>query len=745
MFRLFTFFASVLALLVACDNGAPTDKQPVETAKDQMVEVDDTVSTDAVDGAQLSYPETRKVEQTDDYHGTEVEDPYRWLEQDVRESEAVADWVAAQNETTFGYLETLPGIDDLQERMTELWNFARFSVPTRRGDRYFFSRNDGLQNQSEYVMQEGLEAEPQLLIDPNSWSEDGTVALAQTVVSDDGSLVAYGIQDGGSDWRTWKIMEVDSGKVLEDELQWLKFNTPAWSKDNEGFYYSRYPEPESEAFQALNKNMAVYYHRVGTDQSEDTLIYERPDHPDWGFQAEVTDDGRYLVITIWLGTDDRYQIATRDLSQPDSEVSLLIEGFDHDYTLVGSQGSTLFFRTTRDAPRGRVVGIDLDQPDSGNWTEVVPQADEVMTAAEMVGGRIVAHYLKDARSELRIHALEGTEDTAVTLPGIGSVSGFNGSADRPELFYQFSSFNRPPAIYRFDVQSGEGNLWKSADVAFNPDDYEVRQVFYASKDGTRIPMFITHRKGMQPNGEQPTLLYGYGGFNISITPTFSVPMLTWLDQGGVFAQVSLRGGGEYGESWHKAGTKTDKQNVFDDYIAAAEYLVSNNYTSSDHLAIYGRSNGGLLVGATLNQRPDLFAAALPVVGVMDMLRFQNFTAGRFWTDDYGSSENPEEFEALYAYSPYHNIEETAYPPVLVTTADTDDRVVPGHSFKYIARLQEKQQGDAPVLIRIETRAGHGAGKPVSMQIEEWADMLGFVGVHTGLIGDSGGVSDGGEG
>ena len=731
--RCLTLLFALTALLVtACNTQAPPDASDVEEAAADMAPAGEM--DNEVESVGLDYPDSKKVEQTDDYHGTIVADPYRWLEADVRESEEVADWVEAQNETTFEYLESLPGIEDLQARMTELWNFERFSVPDRRGDHYFFSRNDGLQNQSVFFVQEGSDGEPRPLIDPNQWSDDGTIALAQTVVSDDGSLVAYGVQDGGSDWRTWKVLEVESGDVLDDELEWLKFNSPAWSKDNQGFYYSRYPAPESDAFQSLNKNMAVYYHRIGTPQSEDELIYQRPDQPDWGYQAEVTEDGRYLVITIWLGTDDRYQIATRDLTDPDAKVNMLIEGFDHDYTLVGSQENTLFFRTTRDAPRGRIVGIDLDNPDLENWEEIVPQSGDVMTSAEMVGGRIVAHYLKDARSELRIHSLAGEAPAQVDLPGIGSVSGFDGSADRPELFYQFSSFNQPPAIYRFNVDSGAGDAWKTAKVEFNPADYTVSQVFYTSKDGTRIPMFISHHRDVEPDGQAPTLLYGYGGFNISITPQFSVPMLTWMDQGGVFAQANLRGGGEYGEAWHKAGTRTDKQNVFDDYIAAAEYLIENGYTSSDHLAIYGRSNGGLLVGATLNQRPDLFAAALPVVGVMDMLRFQNFTAGRFWTDDYGSSENPEEFKVLYAYSPYHNIQETAYPPVLVTTADTDDRVVPCHSFKYIARLQEKQQGDAPVLIRIETRAGHGAGKPVSMQIEEWADMLGFVGVHTGLIG-----------
>lgn len=681
----------------------------------------------------VEYPETRQVDQTDDYHGTQVADPYRWLEDDVRESEAVADWVTRQNQLSYGYLENLPEREPIRERLTELWNYERFGAPEKRGDNYFYFRNNGLQNQSVMYVQNGLDGEPRVLIDPNEWADDGTVALAQTEISPDGSMVAYGIQDGGSDWRTFRVLNVATGEPLDDELKWLKFTNVSWTRDNQGFYYARYPAPdEDEQFQSLNKDMKVYYHKIGTDQSADRLVFATPDHPEWGFAPQVTEDGRYLLITVWKGTDDRYQLAWLDLNDPEAEVNMLIEGFDHDYTLVGSDESILYFRTSNDAPKGRVIAIDLTRPDPAHWREVIPESADVLTSAGLIGGKIVAHYLKDARSLVRIYDTTKGLERDLSLPGIGRAQGFSGSEDDPETFYLFSSLNQPPTVYRYDVVSGEQSAWKTSEVAFNPDDFVVRQVFYQSKDGTRVPMLIGHRKGIALDGSNPTLLYGYGGFNISVTPTYSTIKLAWMDMGGVFAQANLRGGGEYGEAWHKAGTKGQKQNVFDDFIAAAEYLVTEKYTSPEHLAIYGRSNGGLLVGATLNQRPDLFAAALPAVGVMDMLRFDQFTAGRFWVDDYGSSSNPEEFEALYAYSPYHNIEATAYPPTLVTTADTDDRVVPGHSFKYAARLQEHQQGEAPVLIRIETRAGHGSGKPTEMQIAEYADMWAFIAHHTGL-------------
>lgn len=687
-------------------------------------------------GHALDYPETRTVDVVDAYHGTEVADPYRWLETDVRESDEVADWVAAQNRVTEAYLEQLDARGHFAERLAELWNYPRFGLPERRGERYFFTRNDGLQNQAVLYVADGLDAEPRVLIDPNEWSQDGTVSLAQWVPGPNGEYLAYGIQDGGSDWRTWRVLDVETGAVLEDELNWLKFTTVAWHPDGRGFYYSRYPEPaEGAEFQALNLDQKVFFHELGTPQADDRLVYERPDEPEWGYVPTVSDDGRFLVLTIFKGTDNRYQVAYKNLQAEDAEVRMLIEGFDHDFSFVGNDGDRMFFYTNFEAPRYRLVAIDLDQPSAR--AEIIGQREHVLQSVSHVGGRFVATYLEDAKSAVRVHAPDGALVRDVELPGIGSVAGFGGRADDPRTFFRFSSFNRPPTLYRYDVVAGERAVWREAEVDFDPSDYAVRQVFFESADGTRVPMFIAHRADIEPDGATPTLLYGYGGFNISLTPSFSVPRLAWMEAGGVFALANLRGGGEYGRDWHQAGTRTNKQNVFDDFIAAAEYLIDAGITSSEHLGIYGRSNGGLMVGAVTNQSPELFAAALPAVGVMDMLRFHRFTAGRFWVDDYGSPENPEEFAALYAYSPYHNIAGGQdYPAVLATTADTDDRVVPAHSFKYVARLQAADTGDEPQLIRIETRAGHGAGTPVQMLIDLYADQWAFLAEHAGLKPES---------
>lgn len=684
--------------------------------------------------AAIDYPETETVDHTDNYHGVEVADPYRWLEEDVRESERVERWVDAQNAMTFAYLEDIPERDAIAERMKALWNYERFGQPVKEGGRYYYSYNDGLQNQDEIYVLDELDGAPTLLLDPNAWSEDGTVALASYFPSPDGRHVAYLVQDGGSDWRIARVIAVETGEVLEDELEWLKFTGLSWAADGSGFYYSRYPETSAEEkFQALNMNQAVYFHRLGTDQSEDELVYARPDHPEWGYAASVTDDGRHLVITIWKGTDDRYQVVHRDLSDPDAKPVMLIEGFDHDYTLVGSIGDELFFRSNLDAPRNRLIAIDVNDPAPAAWREIIPEAEDVLSDVSLVGGRLVAEYMQDAQTVVKIFDLDGEQTGMVNLPGIGTATGFQGKFDDPETFFVYESFDTPGTVNRLDVSTGEVSVFRQPEVAFDPDDYVVRQVFYTSEDGTRVPMFISHRKDVDINGAAPTLLYGYGGFNISLTPSFSVPRLAWMDMGGVYAVANLRGGGEYGKAWHKAGTKLDKQNVFDDFIAAGEYLVEEGYTNPSRLAIFGGSNGGLLVGAVTNQRPDLFGAAIPAVGVMDMLRFQEFTAGRFWVDDYGSSDNPEEFEALHAYSPYHNIREGAeYPAVMVTTADTDDRVVPGHSFKYAARLQQAQGGEAPILIRIETRAGHGAGTPTEMIIDDYADRWAFLVKNLGM-------------
>ncbi len=676
----------------------------------------------------LAYPETAKVDQVDDYHGTKVADPYRWLEDDVRESDKVADWVKAENDVTFGFLEEIPQRKAIEKRLTELWDFEKFGGFFKKGGRYYYLHNSGLQNQYVLFVMDSLDAEPRVLIDPNTWSDDGTVALSGMSFSDDGRYMAYGIQDGGSDWRTWRVMEIDGGRVLEDELKWLKFTSTTWTKDGKGFFYSRYDKPEEGAkFQSLNLNQKVFYHRVGTSQADDVLVYRRPDNPDWGFETEVTDDGRYLIITIWKGTDDKYRVVYRDLTDPYAMPVELIDNFDNEYTFVGNDGPVFFFKTDLDAPKRRIVAIDTRRPDGGAWKELVPEADDVLTGVGLVGNLFIAEYLKDARSQVKLFAMDGRFVSEVELPGIGSAGGFGGKRTDTETFYSFSSFAVPPSIYRFDLTTRESTLLRRAKVDFTPEDFVTEQVFYTSKDGTRVPMFLTYKKGLKRDGKTPTLLYGYGGFNISLTPRFSISRLAWMEMGGIYAQANLRGGGEYGEAWHQAGTKLNKQNVFDDFIAAAEWLIDQGYTCREKLAIQGGSNGGLLVGACMAQRPGLFGACLPAVGVMDMLRFHKFTAGRFWVDDYGSADDPDQFKALYAYSPYHNLKDgTAYPPTLITTADTDDRVVPGHSFKFAARLQEAHKGEAPVLIRIETRAGHGSGKPTSMIIEEIADQWAFL-------------------
>ncbi len=678
----------------------------------------------------LSYPDTRTVDQKDVHHGTVVPDPYRWLEDDVRESEGVANWVQAQNAVTFAYLDQLPARDRIEKRLTELWNFERFSVPTRRGDFFYYSHNNGLQNQNVIYRTHKLgdQADAEVVLDPNSWSEDGTVALGGIELSPSGRYVAYGIQDGGSDWRVWHVKDMQTGKVMADELRWVKFSGIAWAADESGFYYSRYPEPDAGGeFQNLNKNMAVYFHQLGMNQTDDTLVYARPDHPEWGFQAETTDNGRYLILTTWVGTDDRYRLEYIDLTKAPTKVVTLEDQFEAGYTLIEAVGSQVYFLTTRDAPRTKVMKVDLSANGPARWQDVIPEQAQVLDEASLVSDHLVLTYLQDAHARVAVHDLAGKHLRDVTLPGLGSVAGFPNATSDTVTHFSYSSLNRPTTVYRYDVSSGKTAPVLSPTVEFDPDDFSVSQVFYPSGDGTRIPMFIAHKKGVKLDGNNPTLLYGYGGFNISLTPYFSVTRLAWMDMGGVFAMANLRGGGEYGEDWHKAGTKLNKQNVFDDFIAAAEYLIAKRYTRPEKLAVQGGSNGGLLVGAVVNQRPELFGAALPAVGVMDMLRFHLFTAGRFWVDDYGSAENPEEFKALYAYSPYHNITSgKEYPATLVTTADTDDRVVPGHSFKYIARLQRAHQGENPVLIRIQTRAGHGSGKPTSMIIREYADLWAFL-------------------
>ncbi len=681
----------------------------------------------------MEYPPTKKVDQVDEYFGEPVADPYRWLENDVRKSDEVRMWVEAQNEVSFAYINRLPYREQIEARLTKLWDYEKFSAPFKRGQRYFYSKNDGLQNQSVLYKMDSLDGDAEVLIDPNQWSEDGTIALSGLAFSDDGKWLAYGIQTSGSDWRSWKIMNVETGEILDDELNWIKFGGVSWTNDNQGFFYSRYDEPkEDEKFQGLNLGQKIYYHKMGEPQSADQLVYQDADNPEYGFIPSVTEDGKYLVVTVWKGTDDRYRVLYRDL-ESDGDLKVLIDDFANEYSFLGNEGSVFYFKSDYEAPKKCILTIDVSRPEVER-NVIVSEAEEAMEGAGIVGDSLIIEYLQDAKTLVKVFDLSGKFVRQVELPGIGTASGFGGRRDHTETFYSFSSFNRPPSTYRYDLKTGESSLIRQAEVDFNPDDYEVKQVFYKSTDGTRVPMFLAYKKGIELNGKNPTLLYGYGGFNISLTPGFSISRLQWMEMGGIFALANLRGGGEYGKQWHKAGTKTNKQNVFEDFISAAEYLIEEKYTSSEHLGIQGGSNGGLLVGACMTQRPDLFGACLPAVGVMDMLRFQKFTAGRFWVDDYGSSEaSAEEFRALRAYSPYHNLKDgTEYPPTMITTADTDDRVVPGHSFKFAARLQEAHRGDNPVIIRIETKAGHGAGKPTSKIIEEVADQWAFLAKHLGM-------------
>ena len=683
----------------------------------------------------LVYPQSRRGEVVENLHGTPVADPWRWLENDVRQDPEVADWVARQNRLTEGYLASLPDRERIRARLTALWDFEKFTEPTRRGNRYFFRRNDGLQAQSVLYVQEGLAGTPRVLLDPNTWAADGATALDEDLPGPDGKHLLYAIQDGGSDWRVLRAVDVDTGAVLPDEIRWVKFSSLAWAADGSGFWYSRYPAPAAGAeFQSANTGHSVYFHRLGDPQSADRLVYSRPDRPELTLGFTRSDDGRWLVITASVGTDARYEVVGLDLSRPGSAPIVLVPGFDNDYELAGSDGTVLFFRTDRDAPRSRVVAIDAVRPAREAWREVIPEAAGTLVQARVIGGRLVASTLEDAKSAVRIFGLDGSLQGDVTLPGPGSVAGLEGDQSNPETFYRFSSFNVPETVYRLDVQTRQSTVFRAPEVSFDPSAYTVEQRFYASKDGTRVPMFIVARRDRAAGKPVPTLLYGYGGFDISVVPTFSVAALAWVEMGGVYAVANLRGGGEYGKAWHDAGRLANKQNVFDDFIAAGEYLVREGFTTPAQLAIHGRSNGGLLVGAVVNQRPDLFAAALPGVGVMDMLRFNRFTAGRFWTDDYGDPGNAADFAVLRAYSPYHNIRNgERYPAVLVTTADTDDRVVPGHSFKYAAALQAADAGPLPHLIRIDTRAGHGSGKPTGKRIAETADQWAFIARHTGLV------------
>ena len=672
----------------------------------------------------FNYPKAKKVSQVDDYHGTKVSDPYRWLEDD--NSAETKAWVEAQNKLTFNYLRTIPQREQIKKRLTKLWNYEKYTAPFKRGGKYFYYKNDGLQNQSLLYIAESPTDAGRVLLDPNKFSKDGTISLAGTAISEDAKILGYGISVSGSDWREWRFLNIETGKHLPDVLKNIKFSSASWTKDGSGVYYSRYPAPkEKTKLKDTVFNQKMYFHKIGQAQSKDKLVYERPDNKKLLISGSETEDGRWLVVNVLDGTIRKWKIYYRSLLDKNTKLVALEDKFDR-LTMVGNIDSTFYFRTDRDAPLGKVASLNVSGKDR-TWRNVIPEAGETLVGVSLINNQFVMNYLKDAYTQIKIHDINGKFLRNVELPGIGSAGGFGGKRYDKETFYSYSSYNTPPTIYRYNMEKGKSEVFRRAKVDFNADDYEVKQVFYPSKDGTKIPMFIVHKKGIALNGNNPTLLYGYGGFNVSITPRFSVSRLTWMEMGGVYAVANLRGGGEYGEKWHKAGTKLQKQNVFDDFIAAGEWLIENKYTSPKKLAMQGGSNGGLLVGAVLNQRPDLFGAALPAVGVMDMLRFHKFTIGWAWVDDYGSSENADQFKALYAYSPIHNIKKgTKYPAVMVTTADHDDRVVPAHSFKYAATIQEAQAGSAPVLIRIETKAGHGGGIATSKRIEVAADIYGFL-------------------
>ncbi len=707
---------SVLSLLIFLAFGAP-QAAPAATAATTTP---------------LVYPETRRGDVVDDYFGTPVPDPYRWLE--APDSPETRAWIESQNAVTFRYLEAIPERDAIRERLTKLWNYPKYGIPHHEGDWYIFSKNDGLQNHSVIYKQRSLDGEPTVLIDPNGFSAEGTVALSALAFSFDGRYITYGKSTAGSDWVEFYVREVESGRDLPDHLEHIKFSGASWTHDHKGFFYGRFPKPEGDAMTATNRNHKLYYHALGAKQSEDLLIYERPDKPDWGFDAQVTEDGRYAVIGVSEGTDRRNRVYYKDLEHPaaprfDAPVVPLLDDFDAGYALIGNDGPVFYFQTDLDAPRSRLIAIDTRRPEQAAWRTIIPESEDALEEVSLVGDKFIATYLHHARNLVRVYSMDGEPVGEIALPTLGSVWGFKGKRTDTETFYAFTSYLYPMTIFRYDIASGASNVFRAPEIDFDPSGYETEQVFFSSKDGTRVPMFLTHRKGIARDGSNPTLLYGYGGFKGSLTPYFSVSNLVWFEMGGVYAAANLRGGAEYGEEWHAAGMKEKKQNVFDDFIAAAEHLTREGHTSGEKLAIHGGSNGGLLVGAAMTQRPDLFAAAVPEVGVMDMLRFHKFTIGWAWTSDYGSSDDPEGFKYLHAYSPLHNLKAgTEYPATLVMTADHDDRVVPAHSFKFAAALQAAHAGDAPVLIRIETDAGHGAGMRTMSIIQEVADKWAFI-VH----------------
>lgn len=695
---------AALGLMVACTS---TPQENVETAKASIP----------------PYPETTKVDTLDTYFGQQVADPYRWLEDD-RSAETEA-WVKAQNEVTEGYLSQISYREEIKERLTEIWNYPKSGAPFREGEAWYVYRNNGLQNQYVLYRMEQPGQAGQVFLDPNKWSEDGTASLGGLNFSKDGKYTAYAVSESGSDWRTIRIMEAATQKLLQDEVKWVKFSGMSWA--GRGFYYSAYDAPtEANALKGKNEFHKVYFHKLGTPQGQDRLVYEDKEHPLRNFYAQTTEDERFLIVNGSEGTSGN-NVLVKDLTKPNSQFITVVEDFKKDHNVVDADGNSLLMLTTLNAPNKRLVRVDLGKPLAQNWVDVIPESDRLLEGVETAGGKLFVSYIEDAASRVYQYSKQGQLEREIKLPGIGSASGFRGKPEDEEVYYTFTSFTSPGTIYKYSIKTGESTLFEAPKIDFNFADYETKQVFYTSKDGTKVPMFIVHKKGLKLDGSNPTYLYSYGGFDISMRPGFSAARLAWLEQGGIYAQPSIRGGGEYGQAWHEGGMKTQKQNVFDDFIGAAEYLIAEGYTSKEKLAINGGSNGGLLVGAVMTQRPDLFQVALPAVGVLDMLRYHKFTIGWAWAVEYGSSEESEEmFRYLLGYSPLHNIKEgVVYPATMVTTADHDDRVVPAHSFKFISELQAKGAPGNPYLIRIETKAGHGAGKPTAKQIEEWADRYAF--------------------
>lgn len=679
--------------------------------------------------SEMKYPKTIKTDVKDNYFGVEVSDPYRWLEDD--NSEETKKWVEEQNKVTFDYLSKIPYREKIKTRFEQIFNYPKYSAPFKGGNNYYFFKNDGLQNQSVLYIQKGITAESEVFLDPNKLSEDGTVSLSTFAVSKNGKYFAYGTASGGSDWNEFHVMEVDGKKKLVDNLKWIKFSGIAWKDD--GFFYSRYPEPKpGDELSAQNEFGKIYYHKVGTTQNEDELIYEDSSKPKRFFGSGTTEDERFLIISFSDGTS-KNGLLVKDLSDPDSKFQTIIEKPENNYSVIDNLDDKLLVQTDKNAPRYQLVLVDPKNPSEKNWEIILPESKDVLVSVSLVGGKMIVNYMKDASNHVYVYNFQGGFENEIELPALGTVAGFGGNKDDDVAFYTFTSFTYPPTIYKFEVSSKISTIFRETEIDFDFKNYDTKQIFYLSKDGTKVPMFIVHKKGVKLDGNNPVYLYGYGGFNISLNPNFSTSRLMFLENGGVFAMANLRGGGEYGKDWHQAGTVLNKQNVFDDFIAAAEYLIKEKYTNPQKLAIAGGSNGGLLVGAVMNQRPELFKVALPAVGVMDMLRYHKFTIGWAWAVDYGSSEDSVQFNYLYKYSPLHNLKSgTNYPATLVTTADHDDRVVPAHSFKYIAELQEKHSGRNPVLIRIETRAGHGAGKPTSKIIEEVADVWSFLFYNLGI-------------